>query len=181
MRPATGITAIELMVTLAVLMVLALVAAPAFGNLLERQRLVGTTNELLSTLHLVRSEAIKRHQRVTLCPSSDGATCREDGDWAQGWIWFADPDATGQRTPQDPLLGHAPLGLNGVAISGNAPVRDYVSYVARGTTQRTSGALQMGSFTVCAGTQGRRVIVSSIGRPRSEPTECTAPEPGDAD
>lgn len=167
-----GITAIELMVTISVLAMLALLAAPAFSQILERQRVIGATNSLLNAMHLARSEALKRNERVTLCPSADGETCREDGDWTDGWIWFADQGNTGERGDSDPLIGHAAPGLANLRVTGNSPVRDYVSYVPRGTTQRISGALQMGSFTVCGrAAEGRRVIVSSIGRPRSEPIE----------
>ncbi|WP_018881458.1 GspH/FimT family pseudopilin [Thioalkalivibrio sp. ALE30] len=174
MRNCKGITAIELMVALGVLAILATLAAPAFSEMLERQRIIGATNSLLNAMHLARSEALKRNQRVTLCPSSDGETCRADGNWAYGWIWFADPTHSGERSDEDLLIGYEGAELQDMlSITGNNPVRDYVSYVARGTTQRTNGALQMGSFTVCGNAQeGRRVIVSSIGRPRSEPVSC---------
>ncbi|WP_020146037.1 Tfp pilus assembly protein FimT/FimU [Thioalkalivibrio sp. ALJ15] len=167
-----GFTAIELMVTIGVLAILAMLAAPAFSQMLERQRVIGATNSLLNAMHLARSEALKRNERVTLCPSNDGKTCRDDGVWADGWIWFADQGNTGDRMDGEPLIGHAAPGLTDVQISGNSPVRNYVSYVPRGTTQRTSGALQMGSFTICGqSAEGRSVIVSSIGRPRSEPLQ----------
>lgn len=169
MRICRGITAIELMVAIGVLSVLVILAAPSISSTLERQRLIGATHALLSAMHLARSEAIKRNQRVALCPSSDGIHCREDGDWSHGWIWFLDTGVTGERSTDDPLLGRESLGQAGkLGITGNQPVRDYVAYTPRGTTRRTNGALQMGSFTLCAGGQGRRVIVSSVGRPRSE-------------
>ena len=170
MQTCKGITAIELMVALGVLAILAMLAAPSFSQMLERQRVIGATNSLLNAMHLARSEATKRNERVTLCPSADGTTCREDGDWSHGWIWFADPENSGERSADNLLIGYEALGLQDrLSITGNTPVRDYVSYVARGTTRRTNGALQMGSFSVCTATQSRRVIVSSIGRPRSEP------------
>ncbi|WP_019592241.1 Tfp pilus assembly protein FimT/FimU [Thioalkalivibrio sp. ALRh] len=164
-----GLTAIELMVTIGVLAILAMLAAPAFSQMIERQRVIGATNSLLNAMHLARSEALKRNVRVTLCPSSDGETCRDDGIWVDGWIWFADTRSTGKRADEDPLIGYAAPNLANIQVSGNSPVRNYVSYVPHGTTQRTSGALQMGSFTVCGrAEEGRRVIVSSLGRPRSE-------------
>lgn len=169
MQTCKGITAIELMVALGVLAILAMLAAPSFSQMLERQRVIGATNSLLNAMHLARSEALKRNERVTLCPSADGATCRTDGDWSEGWIWFADRGNSGERGEDDPLLGHAAPNLADLNVTGNTPVQDYVSYVPRGTTQRVNGALQMGSFRVCGGAaEGRRVIVSSLGRPRSE-------------
>ncbi len=170
-RACSGLGAIELVVTLSILAILLTLAAPRMSQTLERQRLTGTTHSLLNALHQARSEAVKRNHRVTLCPSQDGEWCREDGEWSEGWILFADTGSTGQRQPDDELIAYQALAT-GASITPNQPVEHYVSYVARGTTRRTSGALQMGSLWVCVEGRGRRVIVSSVGRPRSEPASC---------
>ncbi|WP_038036135.1 GspH/FimT family pseudopilin [Thioalkalivibrio sp. AKL17] len=168
MRTEKGVTVIELMTAVALLFVLLLVAVPNLSNVLERQRLLGTTHSLVSTMHLARSEAIKRNQRVVVCPSSDGVICREDGDWSHGWIWFVDNESTGERSAGDVLIGSAsPDHAETIDINGNQPVSDYVAYTSRGVTRRSSGALQMGSFTLCSRLGGRRVVISSIGRPRT--------------
>jgi type IV fimbrial biogenesis protein FimT len=72
-----GFTAIELMVTLAVLAVLAAIAAPSFTPLIERWRVRQATEDLQSTLYYARSEAIKRGGGVTIAAAAGG--------WADGW------------------------------------------------------------------------------------------------
>lgn len=69
MRAYTGFTLIELLVTLAVLAIISTMAIPAFGDMLERNRLTGQTNELVSVLNLARTEAIRRQLPVSVCPS----------------------------------------------------------------------------------------------------------------
>lgn len=59
-RRAKGFTAIELMVTIAVLGVLAAVAFPSMRDYLDRQRLVGQVRAISNMAQLARSEAIKR-------------------------------------------------------------------------------------------------------------------------
>lgn len=79
-----GFTLIELMVTIVVLAVLLGIAIPSFTESTLGSRLRSEANDLAAGALLARSEAIKRNETVTLCASSDGATCT--GTWASGWI-----------------------------------------------------------------------------------------------
>lgn len=84
-RGARGFTLIELMVTVVVIGVLAVVAAPAMTALVNNSRINGQTEELVTALQLARTEAVRRNARVTLCPSTDGSTCAASTSWAR-WI-----------------------------------------------------------------------------------------------
>jgi type IV fimbrial biogenesis protein FimT len=132
---------------------------------------VAATNELFTALYLARTEAVKRGGRVSLCKSADGAACTRAGGYEQGWIVFEDPNADGVRADDEALIaGRDALGR--AAVSGNRPVAHYVSYNAMGATRTASGALQMGTLTVCVGSDARRMVVSRAGRPRVEPGDC---------
>lgn len=76
-HPSQGFTMIELMVTIAILAVLAALAAPSFNPIIERYRTRQAAEDLQGTLYLARSEAIKRGGGVTV--EAVG------GDWAGGW------------------------------------------------------------------------------------------------
>lgn len=76
-RPAglRGFTLVELMVTVAVLGILAVVAVPAMTGMINNSRLRGQAEEVTAALQLARSEAVRRNQRITACASASGTTC----------------------------------------------------------------------------------------------------------
>ncbi|HQQ69308.1 MAG TPA: GspH/FimT family pseudopilin [Alicycliphilus sp.] len=72
-----GFTAIELMVTIAILAVLSALAAPSFTPIMERWRVRQAAEELQSTIYFARSESIKRGGGVTIQAIGK--------DWNGGW------------------------------------------------------------------------------------------------
>ncbi len=83
-----GLTLIELLTVLSIVAILAAIGAPALQNLLMDMRMTTRVNEFVSHLHLARSAAIHRQQRIALCPSSDQTTCATAPQWQHGWIVF---------------------------------------------------------------------------------------------
>jgi type IV fimbrial biogenesis protein FimT len=85
MAARRGFTLIELMVALAVLGILAIVAAPSFVSFIEMQRLRGVNHELLSDIQFVRSEALRRGERVGMRFGGSGTmdcyTIYRSGGW----------------------------------------------------------------------------------------------------
>ena len=53
---------------------------------MHNNRTVTHTNDLVTSLTVGRSEAIRRGTTVLLCSSTDGATCSASNDWSTGWI-----------------------------------------------------------------------------------------------
>ena len=103
-----GFTAIELMVTIAVLAVLMALAAPSFNSILERWRVRQAADGLQSTLYFARSEAIKRGGKVVIqniANNTDGCTTATNKtDWDCGWIICNDSNNSGTCTQTDPVL-----------------------------------------------------------------------------
>lgn len=76
-RPQGGFSAIELMIVVAIVGVLAALAVPNMGPMIRAQRVKSAAFDIYSSLNLSRSEAVKRNNSVTLTPTS--------GDWSKGW------------------------------------------------------------------------------------------------
>lgn len=149
LHPPRGFTLVELMITIAVLAVLLGIAVPAFTDSTLGSKLRAQANDLAAAALLARSEAIKRNQAVTLCASSDGATCT--GAWANGWII---------RT-----AGGSVIQARGAAPSGfliNSSVTSLV-FLPSGISA-TSATLTVCRAAPSVGSQERVVEVGATGR-----------------
>ena len=91
----SGFTLIELMVTVTILAILVSIAVPAMTNFMNSNRLTSHTSALKQAIQYARSEAVSKNQDVSICASSDGATCTDNAEWSQGWIVFTDADGAG--------------------------------------------------------------------------------------
>lgn len=92
---ARGFTLVELMVTVAILVILLAIGVPAMQGFLASRQVAGKTDALASAIRFARSEALKRAQSVTICQTTtaDSVTPTCDtgtGDWNSGWLVFVD-------------------------------------------------------------------------------------------
>jgi type IV fimbrial biogenesis protein FimT len=81
-----GLTLVELMFTIFIMAVLAMLAIPSWRDASLGSRLTATANSLHGSIQIARSEAIKTNTPIKLCVSTDGETCTGPGDWDEGWI-----------------------------------------------------------------------------------------------
>lgn len=160
-----GLTLVELMIVVAVLAILSALAVPSFSEMLRRQHISGQVNALFSMVYMARSEAIKRNTVVTVCKSLDGENC--GGDWSDGWLMFADPDADGERSASETSITTGEIAEN-TSVSWTAFGSDnYLRFSPQGLT-----LAQNGTFRVCdkqGVTKPRAVVVSKTARVRTPP------------
>lgn len=170
-RYCAGFTLVELLVVITIAAILQAVAVPAMADFVNASRQTNAINTLLVSLHLARSEAIKRKQRAVVCKSETGQACTSSGEWGQGWLVFHDANNNAQLDAGEVVLVHQQAIPEAVRLTGNQPVSRYVSYTPTGTTEYVSGAFQAGTLTACAPSDGpvsaRQIVISSSGRPRT--------------
>ncbi len=157
---------IELMVVLSVAAILASLAVPSFRSVIQNNRLATQANELTGTMNFARGEAIKRGSSVTVCVSTDQATCTGGTAWENGWIAFADINRDRVFTVDpNPLLTDTLLRVRGTlegssTFGGTATA---VQYLPNGLLNFGAGAYTLAT-PGCTGDEKRILNVTATGR-----------------
>lgn len=145
-----GFTLVELMVTLAIVAILAVTALPSLRGLVNSNRLRAAANETIATFQSARIAAIRANRRAVACLSADPnaavPTCRAAG--ATGWIVFVDSNRDRQYTANERLIRRAAVTGN-VQLLGSATFNNAVTFNADGMARDAGGSLLNASVSVC--------------------------------
>ena len=186
-RDVVGITIIEMVVSLAVVSILATSGIPAFSSFIQSNRLSNSAFDLLGTIQLARTESVKRRTQVVLCRSANPnlatPSCSGSANtWTTGWLVFASGDANSTyESATDTLLGIGLVDLRNVTVITNSTSDNNLEYKSDGTTDEGGGIAR---FAVCdkrGGAHGRQINVPPHGRPKfvkgntTNPINCTSP------
>ena len=160
-----GFTLIELLVTIVIIAIVATIGIPSFTQTIRNSRLTTNANQLIASLNLARSEAIKRNGTVFV--RRKGATSQ---NWDIGWDVFIDLNANQTYDAgTDTLLKTYPPLSNGYTLRTGANYGSWVAFSSTGATSSSAGTPN-DSFRVCA-TAGdlvnsRRISINIVGRAR---------------
>lgn len=145
-----GFTLVELVVTIAIVGILAAVAIPSFSSLIASTRAGGVATDLYMSLVKARSEAVKRNTAVLVKPA--------DAGWNKGWT------VSPANAETNVLENHTVVGT--VSVSGPGSVR----YNSSG---RVAGSVSFSiSATLGDATSERCLLVSLSGLPTIKATAC---------
>lgn len=158
-----GFTALELMVTMAIVAILLSAGVPAFRDYTWNQRMKTAMDTLQSDLKLARGRAISHNMQTVICPASGAGDCSGRSSWQDGWIVFADLNSDRHKQPGEPLIRHADATEH-IAISSSAS-RSYLRFYPNGSAPGSNATILFcdGRGAAHAGT----ISVSNSGRIRS--------------
>lgn len=140
MLRANGLTTLELLISLAIVAVIAAIALPALSQWIDRHRIEVGLQAMTRSLALARNEAVKRRGHIGLF--------NMDNRWEQGWQVFFDRNGNGIFDVNEPLL-HQQSPIGGLRIRGNTPLRRLVTYNKDGRSTLPGGGFQAGAFFLC--------------------------------
>jgi type IV fimbrial biogenesis protein FimT len=179
-----GYTLTELLVTMSIAGLLAAVAAPNIGTFTRNGRLTDGVNDLLHSLQVARTEAIKRQSgNVVVCgtntPEATNPVCGYNT--FRGWIVYADTNGNWQHDSTEAVIQRHDVIAASVTVKTDANA-NIVSYAPTGFANPTDPiALRVptGTVVVCDSrgvaqvgnnATARVLFIATTGRARASAT-----------
>lgn len=175
-----GFTLLELLVTLAILTVVAGFALPSMQGLLSGSGMSATSNQLLNSLQSARSEAIKRIVPVGLCSSAQPLAAEPvcGGSFADGWFVFVDSDGNGIRSGTDEIIVQIDAPSPAFSLTADTRFAAGVLFSISGASVTATGTPIGASLEIKSLATGemREVKVAASGRITSQAKYIVASE-----
>lgn len=157
-----GYSLVEIIIAIAIASITTNIAISSFGTILEKNRTVASANDVILSLYLARSEAIKRRTQVSMVRNST-----DEKVWEEGWVVFADQDGDGTLDADDTVIRRFSPITSGHTIRTGSNFKDWVAYLPTGFSKSGRG-LGNDTFRVCPGSMdtslSRKVVVNNVGR-----------------
>jgi len=163
-RKLQGITALELMVTMAIVAILLTTGVPAFKNYGWNLRMKTAMDSLQTDMNLARGYAISHNIQTIICPASDSSACSGSSDWQDGWIVFTDLNGDREKQDGEPLRKQA-SAVEFLTINSSRS-RSYLRFYPNGSAPGTNISI---GFCDSRGSRfAGKILVSNSGRIRME-------------
>ncbi len=176
MRNEHGFSLVELMIALTLAVILLALATPSWLDLIQNNRITSQAQEFIRSLHLARSEALKRGTAVAICPSSTGTACTDSSDWSQGWIVFSDIGGTigaYDSSANDEIINvHGELEGN-LRLNSSDAGDKFIRFDEKGASRKSGNLDLVLDYSGCSGKKHRRDIrVTTTGNVQTEVQTC---------
>ncbi|MCF6262304.1 MAG: GspH/FimT family pseudopilin [Xanthomonadales bacterium] len=147
MQKTQGFTLVELLITIAIMAIMMALAVPSFTQMVERNQVTTTGNDMIASIMMARSTAVTREENIRL---------RRLSNWNTGW--------TVRDAANNVILRHETSHPNLLITAQGSNTSNSITYTAQG---RTSPALVAGDdyFKISLGSSERCINFSTSGRP----------------
>lgn len=162
MKPS-GLTLLEMLVTLTILCIVLVIGIPSFNKQISDTRTKTAALTLLDAIETTRATAVFRNQQVILKANNK--------KWHEGWTLFVDKNNNDTLDNEDETL-QINKGLDVVITHSRAPTSTYVAFIGTGEGRqlgtRGKGGFLSGTIKICPATNGAgySLVLSKGGRTR---------------
>lgn len=177
-KKQNGFTLYELLTVLLVVGVVLAIGVPNMQSFRQNSRMTSTANDLHSSFHLARSEALRAKTNISICASADSMaalpTC--GGELEAGWVVFEDRDGDVVVDAGEPIIRRYGPIEPGIVINTTGP-DDYFSFASTGIGRgNVTGTAPIATATFCdergnvdfkgggGKTTARAFVVTPLGR-----------------
>jgi type IV fimbrial biogenesis protein FimT len=151
-----GFSLVELMVVLVILAILVGIGVPSFRRMTANNRLATSANLIVTALQTARAEAIRRNQRVMLCPTTTGANC-SGSNWNRFIVFQVAPGAStaspGSVSPAaaTSVILEVDLRAGGLTVQGssNVAASNRIWFASDGLARMGASTTRSGAVSVC--------------------------------
>lgn len=167
-RARQGYTLVELLVTVAVVVIVLGTGYPVVQALLREAHLSGMVSSYLQAFNSARVIALTAHRQVAVCTLDSRGRC--SGRWASELAMFYDDDRDGVLASPDDIIS-----LGGAPRTREVDVTFRAFRTTRHVSLRPNGQYrQNGTFRFCPrdGSPGRAIVINVAGRARTEKIAC---------
>ena len=150
----SGFTLIELMVVIAIVAIVATIGVPSVSNMIARNRITASTNELIGAMNLARLEAVKQGTAIRVSSISGSV------NWASGYRVWTDEDSDQTYDSGEEIRVFDGSGT--LEITGPS---DPIIFLASGFTSQNSGTTSL--LTICSDEEhisDRLLTINTAGR-----------------
>ena len=170
-----GFTLIEIMVAIAILGILVAIAAPSFTATIRRFRAEAVRDELVASIQVARSEAIRTRRAVFMVRRTDCALDTAAASvWSCGWQIVNDTNGDGLNNAGDTLMQQSSVQSGfSVANTNAAPVSEVImnryglldgaqNFVIAPIVSGTADTADASTSAVCVGNGGKIIIKKEV-------------------
>ncbi|MBT4161891.1 MAG: hypothetical protein HOC70_08900 [Gammaproteobacteria bacterium] len=157
-----GYSFIEMIATMAIVIIVFGLAAPPFHRMIERNKAANGINWIIRAINLTRISAVDHGSLTTLCPTRDDESC--GGAWHDRVMIFTDNNDDRTLNGKDRVIIYLNFPYEGSTLKWRAfRNRQFLQMTASGFTN-----YQNGNFVYCSADQNlrfaRQIVLNMQGR-----------------
>jgi len=172
MERIRAFTLVELVVAISIAAVMLAFAVPPLLATLKNSAATALGNDLVSSLNLARTEAVKRGANVTLCTASDKtlSACGSGQTWTFGWLVFVDANGDGVYSAGNDTLIKTNTIPNGATLTATF---NNVTFTSAGFVKSVGALIFTAQASGCTGNNARTITVQNPGHITLAPVACS--------